>query len=57
MSDSYFSSVCELYQDCNAALSDCSMPGNCLQCKYRALCADIRRLRDKVKGAIDSEDL
>lgn len=57
MSDSYFSILCDLYQDCNAALSDCSMPGNCLKCKYLALCADIRRLRDKVKGAIDSEDL
>ncbi len=57
MSDSYFSALCELYQDCKAALSDCSMPGNCLKCKYRALCADIRRLRDKVKGVIDNEDL
>nr|DAD74057.1 MAG TPA: hypothetical protein [Podoviridae sp. ctoyw14] len=57
MSDSYFSYLCDIYQDCNAALSDCLMPCNCLKCKYRALCADIRRLREKVKGAIDSEDL
>ena len=57
MSDSYFSYLCDIYQDCNAALTDCSMPGNCLKCKYRALCADIRRLRDKVEKAIDSEDL
>lgn len=57
MSDSYFSYLCDIYQDRNAALSDCTMPVNCLKCKYRALCADIRRLRDKVKGVIDSEDL
>ena len=51
MSDSYFSYLCDIYQDCNAALSDCSMPGNCLKCKYRALCAD------KVEKVIDNEDL
>lgn len=57
MSDSYFSALCDLYMDCKTVLTDCAMPNNCMQCKYRALCADIRRLRDKVKGVIDSEDL
>lgn len=57
MSDSYFSVLCDLYMDCKTVLTDCAMPNNCMQCKYLALCADIRRLRDKVKGAIDNEDL
>ena len=57
MSESYFSYLCDIYQDCNAALGDCSMPCNCLKCKYRALCADIRRLRDRVERVIDGEDL
>lgn len=56
MTNIYYSILCEIYVNCNAALRDCAMPNNCLQCKYTTLCADIRRFRDTVKGALDNDD-
>lgn len=53
MSDSYYGILCDLYTVCDIALTDCAMPNSCADCKYIALCADIRRLRDKIKGVIE----